>query len=129
MTRAFNKKSIQLNRRLLRFNQTLAEKTVWLFIRRRQIENTRFLRQYSVDKFIIDFYSPEVKLGIEIDGDSHLGNEEQDKHRQAYIEQYNIKIIRFTNEQVFGNMDKVLRTITEEIRNRKLNPTQPPLNK
>ncbi len=104
MAKVYNKKSGQTKRRELRFNQTLAEKTVWLNIRKRQIEDTRFLRQYGVDKYILDFYSPEIKLGIEIDGDSHLGKEEYDKYRQNYIEEYKIKIIRFTNEQVLTNI-------------------------
>jgi very-short-patch-repair endonuclease len=113
MTKVYNKITYKPKRRELRFNQTLAEKTLWLYLRKRQILNTRFLRQYSVDKYIVDFYSPEIKLGIELDGDSHIGTEEYDKYRQSYIEEYNIDIIRFTNEQVLTDMKKVISEITE----------------
>lgn len=119
MTRLYNKKSEQSNRRELRFKQTLAEKTVWIYIRKKQIENARFLRQYSIDKYILDFYSPEIRLGIEIDGDSHIGREQYDKQRQDYIEKYKIKIIRFSNELVLSNMEKVISVIIKTIKERK----------
>ena len=119
MTKVYNKKSEQSKRRELRFDETLAEKTVWLYIRKRQVEDIRFLRQYSIDKYILDFYSPEIRLGIEIDGDSHIGKEEYDKQRQMYIESYKIEIIRFSNEQVLCSMGKVLDEITKIVRNKK----------
>lgn len=106
-------------RRDLRFNQTYGEKTLWTNLRKKQIENTRFLRQYSVNKFIIDFYAPDIKLGIEVDGSSHIGNEEHDKIRQEQIEFLGIKIIRFSDEQVIGNTEKVINKIIEEINSRK----------
>jgi len=115
----YNKKSMQDFRRDLRFNQTYGEKTLWTNLRKKQIENTRFLRQYSVNKFIIDFYAPDIKLGIEVDGSSHIGNEEHDKIRQEQIEFLGIKIIRFSDEQVIGNTEKVINKIIEEINSRK----------
>ena len=115
----YNKKSMQDFRRDLRFNQTYGEKTLWTNLRKKQIENTRFLRQYSVNKFIIDFYAPDIKLGIEVDGSSHIGNEEHDKIRQEQIEFLGIKIIRFSDEQVIGNTEKVINKIIEEINSKK----------
>ena len=115
MKRIYNKKIVQQRRRALRSNLTLAEKVMWLSLRKRQTGGIRFLRQYSVDNFIIDFYSPELKLGIEVDGDSHIGNEEYDKYRQTLIEQHEIKIIRFSNEQIIGNPEKVLEKVKEVI--------------
>ena len=70
MTKHFNKKSEQEKRRLLRNNMTYCEKIIWLHLRKRQL-GYRFLRQYSVDHFVIDFYCPELKLAVEIDGDVH----------------------------------------------------------
>jgi very-short-patch-repair endonuclease len=119
MTKIYNKKSEQSNRRELRFKQTLAEKTVWIYIRKKQIENIRFLRQYSVNKYILDFYAPEIKLGIEIDGDSHIGMEQYDKYRQDNIEKYRIKIIRFSNEQVLNSMEKVIKNIIKAVQERR----------
>ena len=115
MKRIYNKKIVRPCRRALRSNLTLAEKVIWLSLHKRQTGGIRFLRQYSIDNFIVDFYSPELKLGIEVDGDSHVGNEEYDKYRQTLIEQHKIKILRFSNEQVMGNPEKVIEKVKQAI--------------
>ena len=71
MTKHFNKLSEKGKRRNLRQNQTEAEKLVWRFLRKRQLLETKFKRQFSVDHFVIDFYCPELKLAVELDGASH----------------------------------------------------------
>ena len=111
MTEIYNRKSEQAKRRELRNNPTLAEKILWMSLRKRQILNVRFLRQYSIDKFVMDFYSPEIKLCIEVDGDSHIGMEEYDAARQRFIESFSIKVIRYKNEEVIGNPNKVVESI------------------
>jgi very-short-patch-repair endonuclease len=68
MTNIFNRTDEKDKRRKLRNNMTNAEKLLWERIRRRQIRNKRFLRQFSVGKYVIDFYCPEIKLAIEVDG-------------------------------------------------------------
>jgi very-short-patch-repair endonuclease len=72
MTELYNKTSEKEKRRSLRNNMPPAEKIVWEKLRNRQIEGCKFRRQYSIDRFVIDFYAPELKLAIEIDGDSHF---------------------------------------------------------
>lgn len=119
MTIIFNKTSELEKRRQLRKNPTKAEKTLWMSLRKKQINGIRFQRQYSVNHFIIDFYAPSIKLAIEVDGSSHIGKEGYDKQRQFYIESFNIKVIRFTNEQVLGNANKTVDKIKEEIERRK----------
>ena len=116
MTRIFNRKKEK--RRNLRNKPTYTEKILWLSLRKKQIHNVRFLRQYSVNRFIIDFYSPKIKLAIEVDGSSHIGKEEYDLARQNYIETFGIEFIRFTNEQVMGNTDKVIAEIKKVVTNR-----------
>jgi very-short-patch-repair endonuclease len=71
MTTHFNKKSEKEKRRQLRKDQTPAEKLVWRYLKDRRLKNCKFRRQYSVDQFVIDFYYPELKLAIEIDGEVH----------------------------------------------------------
>jgi very-short-patch-repair endonuclease len=119
MTQLYNKNSEIEKRRLLRENITKAEKLIWDKIRDRQLEKCKFRRQYSVDKFVIDFYSPELKLGIEIDGESHFqqGAAEYDKARQEFIELAGIKFIRFTNNDVYANLSGVLESIAQNIKN------------
>ncbi len=112
MTRIFNKKSEQEKRRMLRAAATTAEKIMWSYLRKHQISDTRFLRQYSINRFVVDFYSPELKLAIEIDGNSHTGKEEYDKLRQEIIENLNIRFLRFTNDEVLYNPGNVIDTIT-----------------
>ncbi|MEH2077238.1 MAG: DUF559 domain-containing protein [Nostoc sp.] len=62
MTQLYNKNSEIEKRRQLRQNITKAEKLIWDKIRNRQLENCKFRRQYSVNNFVIDFYSSELKV-------------------------------------------------------------------
>ena len=57
--------------RNLRQNQTDAECKLWSILRNRQLEGVKFRRQYPIDKYVLDFYSPECRLGIEADGGQH----------------------------------------------------------
>lgn len=128
MTKIYNKKSEKEKRRALRSDPTLAEKVLWLSLRKKQIHGVRFLRQYSVNKFVLDFYSPAIRLAIEADGDSHIGNEAYDLKRQGSIESFNIKFIRYTNEQILGNINKVVKDIEKVVEERlKQTPPCPPL--
>ena len=96
---------------------THAEVLIWNYIRRKQIHNTRFRRQFSIERFIVDFYSPKIDLAIEIDGLTHLTDEEKeyDAWRQNKLEEYGVKFLRFTNEEVYGNINEVLRVISLEV--------------
>ena len=117
MTKHYNKKSEQENRRSLRNDMNYCEKIAWLHIRRKQL-GYRFLRQYSVDKFVIDFYCPKLKLAVEIDGSIHdlPEQKEKDLKRQEYIEQYKINFVRITNEELLGNPNKAFKKIENAIR-------------
>ena len=118
MTKVYNKNTEKDKRRSLRQDIVKAEKVIWGKIRNRQIEDCKFRRQYSVDKFVIDFYNPILKLAIEIDGESHFeeGAAEYDRERQSYIESLGIKFIRFTNNDVYENLDGVLVRIVLKVR-------------
>ena len=118
MTKVYNKNTEKDKRRSLRQDIVKAEKVIWGKIRNRQIEDCKFRRQYSVDKYVIDFYSPILKLAIEIDGESHFeeGAAEYDRERQSYIESLGIKFIRFTNNDVYENLDGVLVRIVLKVR-------------
>jgi len=75
----------------------------------------KFKRQYSVDHFVIDFYSPELKLAVEIDGGSHINPEQQKKDisRQKYLEAFDIKFVRIKDEELFGNPLKTFNKIEQ----------------
>ena len=68
MKRSFNRKEKEVQRKELRSNGTKYEATLWLILKNRQIDGVRFRRQFSVGEYILDFYCPELKLGIELDG-------------------------------------------------------------
>ena len=116
MTKHYNKKSEQEKRRQLRNNMTYCEKIVWLHLRKRQL-GYRFLRQYSVDHFVIDFYCPELKLAVELDGNVHEipDQKEYDEARQKYLEKFGIQFIRITNEEFLGNPNKAFTRIEKKI--------------
>ena len=117
MTRHFNKKKELGKRRKLRKEETYVEKIVWLHLRNRQILGYKFRRQYSVDHFVIDFYCPELKLAIELDGDVHELPEqkEYDKVRQKYLETFGIEFIRITNDEFLENPNKAFDKIENKI--------------
>ena len=117
MTKHYNKKSEQEKRRSLRKNMTYCEKIVWLNLRKRQL-GFRFLRQYSVDHFVIDFYCPDLKLAIEVDGASHNDPEQKkyDIQRQKYLEEFNIKFVRIKDEEFLGNPNKAFMRIEDTIK-------------
>jgi very-short-patch-repair endonuclease len=117
MAEHYNKSAMKQRRKTLRKNLSKAEAIMWNHLSRRQMNGYKFRRQHSVDQHVIDFYCPELKLAIEIDGDSHFmsGVEVQDKIRQEYIESFGIKFLRFTNEDVYKNIDGVCQTVYNKI--------------
>jgi len=88
------------------------EKRLWMRIRGNQL-GVRFRRQYGIGPYIVDFYCPQKRLVIEVDGDSHYTSESQasDELRDEFINSLNIKILRVTNFQVMTNINGVIETI------------------
>ncbi len=99
----------------LRKNMTQAEKKLWNSYLKNF--NFRVLRQRPIDNFIVDFYCAELKLVIEVDGDSHFTFEgkDYDRARTAILEGYGLKVIRFTNYEVLQNLAGVSKKIEELI--------------
>ena len=104
-------------RRSLRRNMPLAEHIVWAHLRNKRLKGYRFRRQYSIGHYIADFYCHQAKLVIEIDGDSHYypGAAEYDDKRTAYIEYSGIRVLRFTNQDVYESLENVLDIIGEAL--------------
>ena len=93
-----------------------AEIILWSKLKGKQLYGYKFRRQYSVNQFIIDFYCPKLRLAIELDGNSHVGElaKQYDDFRQEQIEKYNIRFLRFKNNDLYENLDGVLRRIIQE---------------
>ena len=117
MTKYFNRKSEQEKRQYLRNNMTYCEKIVWLHLRKKQL-GYRFLRQYSIDHYIIDFYCPALKLAIELDGEVHEQPDQKrrDIIRQRYLEKFGITFVRITNKEFMGNSNKAFEKIVKVIK-------------
>ena len=101
------------NARALKQVMTPAEILLWQNLRNRKIGNFKFRRQHPIAKYIVDFYCHEAKLVIEVDGKIHLMNDHPgyDQFRTGELEGIGLKVIRFTNEEVLGNVTKVLDEI------------------
>ncbi len=107
------KKELILQARELRKNMTPAESILWSYLRKQQIERAIFRRQHPIDIFIVDFYCHKYKLVIEVDGGIHYNPEisERDEGRTAELENLGLKIIRFSNDAVINEAEKVINII------------------
>jgi cyclase len=96
----------------LRENMTAAELRLWERLAKNQL-GVRFKPQHPVSNFIVDFYCHKAKFIIEVDGETHFSEEslKQDQSRTDELEQLGLKIIRFTNEQIFKDIAGVLKQI------------------
>jgi len=106
-------------RRNLRQQEISAERILWSKIRNKQ-QKYKFRRQYSVGNYILDFYCPKVKLGIEVDGATH-GTKieiENDNEKENFISRFGIKIIRFINLDIYNEIDGVLAEINSQCEKR-----------
>jgi very-short-patch-repair endonuclease len=99
--------------RNLRKNTTDAEKLLWTRIRRKQLHGFQFYRQKNIGQYIVDFCCPASRVVIEIDGGQHYTEEgeQKDKVRDDYLELLGFKVFRFSDREVFENIDGVLERI------------------
>jgi very-short-patch-repair endonuclease len=115
----------------LRSNMTDAEARIWRALRRNQINNASFRRQHPMGPFILDFYCPALRLGIEIDGGQHSFDENRlsDERRSQWFSERGILIVRFWNNDVLANTAGVLselaRVVVYRIRGQTPTPTLP----
>ncbi len=109
----YNNKYRTQERQRLRNNATKAEQVLWQYLRGRKINGKKFRRQYGIGSYTVDFYCTELKLVIELDGDSHYSPEgrQHDLRRDAFIRKQGICILRFTNLQVYHDLETVLVAI------------------
>ena len=102
--------------RKLRKNMTTAERKLWYEYLR--YFKYQVLRQRPIDNYIVDFYCPQLKLVIEIDGETHIGvnNIEYDKIRTKTLEEkYGLKVMRFWNLDILKGLDAVCEIIENEL--------------
>ncbi len=100
-------------RKKLRNDGTKAEAVFWNLIKHRKINGLKFRRQHSVGSYILDFYCPEIRLAIELDGHYHYtpDGKERDMRRDNYLKLQGITVIRFENNFVFKNPTDIYEAI------------------
>jgi adenine-specific DNA-methyltransferase len=109
----------------LRRNQTEAEKLLWRHLRNRHLSGYKFRRQYPVGSFIADFYCPQRKLVIEVDGGQHFceKGKKYDAQREQYLSSLGIRTLRFSNLDVLKNIDGTWERIIQKVKELSLAPS------
>lgn len=125
MRHVYNLSYLKDTRRALRYDRSPAEHILWRYLRKRQLLGLKFRRQFSIGRYIFDFFCPAIKLVVEIDGDSHYHERviKMDLVRDRYLHSLGIRIIRFRNDEVrydtLGVIERLRQFITT--------PPAPPL--
>ncbi|MBU3822116.1 class I tRNA ligase family protein [Flavobacteriaceae bacterium XHP0103] len=101
----------------MRVNPTQAEAALWEQLRNKKL-NAKFRQQHLIGDYIVDFVCLDKKLIVEVDGKIHENQLEEDAKRTEILENDYYKVIRFSNEEVLGNIEEVLRAIQEELSKR-----------
>lgn len=101
----------------MRENPTSAESVLWGKLKGKKLNRLRFRRQHGIGPFIADFYHSQTKTIIELDGGIHSKSEIKinDKEREEYLKECGYNIIRFSNNEVFNNLNNLLKKIITHI--------------
>lgn len=94
--------------RELRWTMTEAEKALWQALRTNRLEGWHFRRQQVIDSFIVDFYCHAAGLVVEVDGDIHVTQRDQDAERDQLLALRGLRVVRFTNQEVIQHLDQVI---------------------
>jgi very-short-patch-repair endonuclease len=113
--------------RYLRKNATDCEKILWRHLRNRNFANYKFRRQHPIDRCILDFYCPEARLAVELDGGGHdyMRRRMHDQARTEFLTSQQIVVLRFWNHQVREELDSVLQAIWFALEQRSPNNPSP----
>ena len=103
--------------RKLRRNMTDAERMLWRHLRGRQMLGAKFRRQEIFGRYIVDFYCPDARLIVEVDGSQHFGPESDDDERDRSLRVRGLHILRFSNVEVLQGIDTVRAEIERYLMN------------
>ena len=90
---------------------TLSESILWERLRRKALDGHKFRRQHPFGPFILDFYCPERRLAVEVDGAIHAGQSGADQERQQLLEAAGLNVVRISADEVEHNIEAALSTI------------------
>lgn len=80
-------------------------------LNKKQLRGYSFLRQRPVGNYIVDFFSKDLKLIVELDGEIHKFRKSKDRDRDNKLKEYGYSIIRFDNEDILHGLPNVIRTL------------------
>src|SRR5215467_10075052 len=127
VSETYNAKNRKPLRKKLRNSTTSAEAILWTYLQRRQLEGKKFRRQESLGRYVVDFYCPECRLIVELDGAPHFEPDSDiyENQRTAYLERLGLTVIRFENQAIHDDIELVLETVREAVRNVRATKTTP----
>jgi very-short-patch-repair endonuclease len=111
--------------RIQRRTLTPPEARLWRCVQRRQLAGLKFRRQHPIGAYVLDFYCPEARLAVEVDGQTHDHPDQQrrDERRTRGLVQQGIAVLRIAAEDVRINLDGVLVAIRDAAESRLKNPS------
>jgi len=113
---SYNKDLKQFSQKLRR-GMTDAERLLWSKIRGKQLKGYQFYRQKVIENYIVDFYCVKANLVIEADGGQHYSVEGaiKDKERDDFMTSIGLKVLRFSDRDIFNNLNGVMETIWKSL--------------
>lgn len=105
--------AIQRRARELRHEMTPAETMLWTRLRRKDLHGFKFRRQHPLGPFIVDFCCPVHRLIVELDGPIHDRQTQHDAARTEQLEQFGYRVIRFRNEEVLSDVERIVFEISQ----------------
>jgi very-short-patch-repair endonuclease len=110
--------------RTLRRNPTDAEKKLWTVLRNRQLAGVKFRRQFPIGRYVLDFYAPKYRLGIEADGGQHYDDrkKQQDEFRARELVKLGLEIVRFSDRDILTNIEGVYKAIERTLEKKRTTP-------
>jgi very-short-patch-repair endonuclease len=109
--------------RRLRREQTEWEHSLWERLRRRQLDGFKFRRQHPIGPFFADFFCPEARLIVEIDGSQHADELARDKNRTEFLRNAGYDVLRFWNHEISSEIDSVVQRIADALEQSRTAPT------
>lgn len=120
-------RDLTLRARALRKARNLAEVLFWMQVHKKKFYTIDFDRQRVIGNYIVDFYVKSLGLVIEIDGSSHIGKEEYDARREAYLIELGLLVYRISDTQVKYNLGTVMHELEQFILQEFSSPPNSPL--
>jgi len=96
---------------------TSPEQVMWAHFRLKQFHSLKFRRQHGIDNYIVDFYCPEKRVAIEVDGDTHAEEKQVqlDKERELHLQSLGIRVIHYCNRDIMSNIEGVLEDLWQKL--------------